>query len=118
MNLERWQQKGQEPDYRFSLANERTFLAWIRTALAILASGVALDQLVLHSAGSRLLTYVALGLVGIATMLSALAYFRWRANQIAMRNMNPLPSSAPLGFLAWSMMIVCLLIGSILFSVL
>ena len=33
----RWRQEGEEPDYRFSLANERTFLAWIRTALALLA---------------------------------------------------------------------------------
>ncbi|RDH77359.1 DUF202 domain-containing protein [Mycolicibacterium moriokaense] len=32
---------GEDPDYRFSLANERTFLAWIRTALALLAGGVA-----------------------------------------------------------------------------
>ena len=37
---------GEEPDYRFTLANERTFLAWIRTALALIAGGVALVQLV------------------------------------------------------------------------
>ena len=36
---------GEAPDYRFSLANERTFLAWIRTALGFLAAGVGLDQL-------------------------------------------------------------------------
>lgn len=30
---------GKEPDYLFSLANERTFLAWIRTSLALLAGG-------------------------------------------------------------------------------
>lgn len=35
-----------EPDYRFTLANERTFLAWIRTALALLAGGVAVIKLV------------------------------------------------------------------------
>ncbi len=29
MNISRL---GEAPDYRFSLANERTFLAWIRTA--------------------------------------------------------------------------------------
>ncbi|MCI4177768.1 DUF202 domain-containing protein, partial [Dickeya dianthicola] len=39
-----WQQQGTTPDYRFSLANERTFLAWIRTALAFLAGAVAIDQ--------------------------------------------------------------------------
>ncbi len=36
----------QEPDYRFTLANERTFLAWIRTALALIAGGVAVVQFV------------------------------------------------------------------------
>lgn len=37
-----------EPDYRFTLANERTFLAWQRTALGLLAAAVALVQLVLN----------------------------------------------------------------------
>jgi hypothetical protein len=32
---------GEAPDYRFSLANERTFLAWIRTALGFLPPGSA-----------------------------------------------------------------------------
>jgi hypothetical protein len=40
----RWHEEGTDPDYRFSLANERTFLAWIRTALAILAGAVLLKQ--------------------------------------------------------------------------
>ena len=39
-----WRLSGREPDYRFSLANERTFLAWIRTALSLLAGGVLLEQ--------------------------------------------------------------------------
>ena len=34
---------GREPDPRFSLANERTFLAWIRTALTLLGGGVAIE---------------------------------------------------------------------------
>ena len=34
---------GEEPDPRFSMANERTFLAWIRTSLAFIAGGVALE---------------------------------------------------------------------------
>ncbi len=40
-----WRRTGKTPDYRFSLANERTFLAWIRTSLALLAGAVAVDQL-------------------------------------------------------------------------
>lgn len=45
MNEPRWRRVGQTPDYRFPLANERTFLAWIRTAMAILAGTIAMDQL-------------------------------------------------------------------------
>ena len=30
-----------EPDYRFTLANERTFLAWQRTSLGLMAAAVA-----------------------------------------------------------------------------
>ncbi len=33
------------PDLRFVLANERTFLAWTRTALALIGAGLALTQL-------------------------------------------------------------------------
>ncbi|MGW4006510.1 YidH family protein, partial [Streptomyces nigra] len=41
---ERIRQEGGTPDYRFSLANERTFLAWLRTALALVGGGFAVDQ--------------------------------------------------------------------------
>ncbi|MGL9725147.1 YidH family protein [Sodalis sp. (in: enterobacteria)] len=50
--LKCWQQ-GKRPDYRFSLANERTFLAWIRTALALLAGAVGLEQFTAHFDSSR-----------------------------------------------------------------
>lgn len=36
---------GAEADPRFSLANERTALAWMRTSLAIVAGGIALISL-------------------------------------------------------------------------
>jgi hypothetical protein len=33
-----------EPDYRFTYANERTFLAWVRTSVALIGVGVAAVQ--------------------------------------------------------------------------
>ncbi|VVJ20050.1 Uncharacterised protein [Amycolatopsis camponoti] len=82
---------GTEPDYRFTLANERTFLAWLRTALGLLAGGVAVHQLVPASATAGA---VLAGLcVVLAAALAATAYPRWRRVQIAMRAGEPLPRS-------------------------
>jgi len=82
---------GEEPDPRFSLANERTFLAWVRTALAMLAGAVALDSLgVPSSAPLRTTTVVALVLFGGS--MTALAYVRWAKVERAMRERTPLPS--------------------------
>lgn len=81
----------QEPDYRFTLANERTFLAWIRTALALIAGGVAVVQLVPEFGipGAR----YALGVLLIAGggLLAALAVRRWQRVQAAMRRDAALP---------------------------
>ena len=82
---------GTEPDYRFTLANERTFLAWLRTALGLLAGGVAVHQLVPSPAA---VSAVLAGLcVVLAAILAATAYPRWRRVQIAMRAGEPLPRS-------------------------
>jgi putative membrane protein len=82
---------GSEPDYRFTLANERTFLAWLRTALGLLAGGVAVHQLV---PGPATASAVLAGLcVLLAAVLAVTAYPRWRRVQIAMRAGEPLPRS-------------------------
>ncbi|MDP2452396.1 MAG: DUF202 domain-containing protein [Polaromonas sp.] len=56
MNIQRplWQQERSEPDYRFSLANERTFPASIRTALGLSAAGILLQQLAVLLPQARL----------------------------------------------------------------
>lgn len=88
-----WRQRGEDPDYRFTLANERTFLAWIRTAFALLAGGVLLFEFT-ESIGPRALVVVlAVGLSVVAAILGAVSYVRWRANEIAMRTGRPLPYS-------------------------
>jgi putative membrane protein len=82
---------GEEPDPRFSLANERTFLAWMRTSMALLAAGVALEALDLPIAeGVRLasaLVFIVLGLLAPAQ-----AWFGWVATERALRQSRPLPS--------------------------
>ncbi len=82
---------GDEPDYRFTLANERTFLAWIRTALSLLAGGVAVVQF-LPDLGPRGLR-LALGfiLVAVAALLAGTSYVRWFRVERAMRLGQALP---------------------------
>jgi putative membrane protein len=84
--------EGEEPDYRFTFANERTFLAWIRTALALLAAGVAVDALDLPmSAGAQ--RVVAAVLVVLGLLCSAFSSWRWARSERAMRRGEPLPGS-------------------------
>ena len=80
-----------EPDYRFTLANERTFLAWLRTALALLAGAVALASLV-HDFGPRevRIAITALLLV-LALVLTVGAYGRWERAERALRENRSLP---------------------------
>jgi putative membrane protein len=80
-----------EPDYRFTLANERTFLAWIRTALGLLAGGVAVHQLLPETTSTR--TALAMLCVVLAAVLAASGYPRWRRVQTAMSRGEPLPKS-------------------------
>jgi putative membrane protein len=85
-------QVGEAPDYRFSLANERTFLAWVRTALAMMAAGIAVVQFV---PGLTVVRHV-LGLILIALggVLAAMSYRHWERNERAMRLGEQLPRSA------------------------
>jgi putative membrane protein len=88
-----WQKQGQEPDYRFSLANERTFLAWIRTALAVLAGGILLHQFATKLEPRWVLLALSAGLAVMSAVIGAGAYLHWRDNEIAMRHARPLPFS-------------------------
>ncbi|MGH3413276.1 MAG: YidH family protein [Marmoricola sp.] len=82
---------GDEPDYRFSFANERTFLAWIRTALALIAGGVGLDAITLPIS-TALQTVLAALLVLLGVLCAAASWLRWAAAERAMRRATPLPS--------------------------
>jgi putative membrane protein len=83
---------GTEPDPRLTLANERTFLAWIRTALALIAGGVALEALGLPLQPSLRLGASIL-LLGLGLMAPLLAWLTWGATETALRQNTPLPGS-------------------------
>ena len=87
----RLQAEGEEPDPRFTLANERTFLAWLRTALALVAGGIGLEAFVPTLAVPGLRPALALCLVLLGAGVSATAFRRWRLVQRAMRVGEPLP---------------------------
>lgn len=79
-------------DYRFSLANERTFLAWIRTALGFLAAGVGLDQLAPDFATPVIRELLALLLCLFSGGLAMYGYLRWLRNEKAMRLKETCPT--------------------------
>lgn len=82
-----------EPDYRFTLANERTFLAWQRTALGLLAAAVAVVQFMPETVPNlRTALGAAIGL--LALLVSAAGLHRWYHVDHAMRRGRPLPRPA------------------------
>ncbi len=82
---------GEAPDYRFTLANERTFLAWVRTALAMMAAGVAVVQFV---PGLGVVRHVlGILLVSLGGLLAGVSYTHWQRNERAMRLGEQLPRS-------------------------
>ncbi|MEU0832135.1 DUF202 domain-containing protein [Streptomyces sp. NPDC005969] len=88
----RIREEGDTPDYRFSLANERTFLAWIRTALALIGGGFAVDQFLPGLAwGVRV--GLALALLAAGVFCSLRAVNHWVQCERAMRHGEDLPVS-------------------------
>lgn len=88
-----WTHQGTDPDVRFSYANERTFLAWNRTALAMVTAGLAITQLLppFDLPGGRRL--IGLPLIAVGVVVSIASFGQWRRNERAMRMGRPLPRS-------------------------
>ncbi len=93
-------EENREPDYRFTLANERTFLAWMRTALALVAGGFAARELIDSIEPQILRPVLALTCLATALLIAGCAYLQWSRVQTAIRRNRPLPRSPLMPILA------------------
>jgi putative membrane protein len=85
---------GIEPDPRFTFANERTFLAWSRTALALVVAGLGIVQLLPPFPGVPLGRHLlGVPLIALGAVLAVVAYAEWVRNQHALRRGEPMPKS-------------------------
>ncbi|GAB3657906.1 YidH family protein [Streptomyces sparsus] len=107
---QRLREEGTTPDYRFSLANERTFLAWIRTALALVAGGIAVDQF-LTGLRAELRTTIAVALLVGGAVCAVRAVNHWVRCEQAMRKGEDLPASRFPALLATGATLAALLVA-------
>ena len=97
-------------DYRFSLANERTFLAWVRTSLALLAGGIALEEIATSFLSDTARTGLAIVAVTLSLVLVVSSWWRWAQVQAVMESGGRLPHPWAVPMLA---MVVAVLAGAL-----
>ncbi len=100
-------------DARFLLANERTFLAWVRTSLAVLIGGIALTQLGHDSTAQSVVGMIVIVLGGFMALIG---YLRFYAADRAIRRGDlpevghePLVQTAGIAFVALALVVTHLL---------
>jgi putative membrane protein len=98
-----------EPDYRFSLANERTYLAWVRTGLALIAGGIGLR--VFAPEGNWVLAVTAIGATALGGLLSVMSLLHWQKVERAMTAGEPLPTQRGPLILTIGMVAITLLVA-------
>ncbi len=111
-----WRKQGQDPDYRFSLANERTYLAWIRTALALLAGAIGIDQLTPDLAEPAIRILISSFLCVCSGLLAVFAYRRWAQNERAIRNNSQLTYTSFLKVISTVLVAITLVIIWVILS--
>ncbi|WP_349291111.1 DUF202 domain-containing protein [Citrobacter sp. JGM124] len=110
----KWWQEGKTPDYRFTLANERTFLAWVRTSLAFMAGAVGIEQFTPQASPPELKIALVLILLAVGASMGFLAWRRWRRNEYAMRMEQDLPYTRSVPFLGGFVVVLAFLLGFLL----
>ena len=117
----RWAQRllsvGVDPDPRFSLANERTFLAWIRTSLGMIALGVGIATFVSTHAARGFSMLVAAILVVLGGILGTLSWFRWLNVERSMRQGRGIPPSRTAIYLAMAISVLAMLSLAVILTV-
>lgn len=99
-----------EPDPRFTLANERTFLAWIRTSAALLVTALAMDAIPTLSLDSATKHYLVMTMMALSILSACYSVLRWQQVQMALRKNSYLPHPLMVPVIALAMTIVALLI--------
>ncbi len=97
---------GSEPDPRFTMANERTLLAWLRTALAFVVTGIAATALQDHVARPAFIGIVAGGACLTGTIAAIAAYGRWQRIELSLRLQRPLPDPRVAGLLVVALVVL------------
>lgn len=98
-----------EPDYRFTLANERTFLAWTRTSLGLVAAALFVLHLIERDLVSLLLAFLLL-VSAAGSMVGG--FLRYRAVEAAMRAGRPLPAARVTTAMAVAGVLVVVAVGA------
>lgn len=98
-------------DYRFILANERTFLAWLRTGLALVAGGVALDQFVAVSSGSEFVRWLSIATIGLGAVIGVVGIVRWRQVDDVMHQGGTMRRSSVALWLGVAFVAIAILVG-------
>ncbi|AFR50876.1 YidH family protein [Gordonia sp. KTR9] len=101
-------------DARFTLAAERTLLAWVRTALGFMAAGIAVVYL--SPDETTPLIDVALGvlMVGLGASLAVLGAWRWRRTTRALVTGGEMPGPKQVMLVVAAIVVVAVLVAVVM----
>jgi putative membrane protein len=106
-----------EPDARFTFANERTFLAWTRTALAFMVAGLGIVQLLPPFPGVPWGRHVlGVPLIVVGAIIAVVSYTQWVRSQQALRRGEPLPRSVLPQILAITILLMALISAAVVLT--